>query len=409
MRGTIRIVTALAAIAAAFAIAAASASAFGGPRHHGDHGNHGHSPSGDHHHGFPPPFHPPHPPVPPPQGRPVFVQTDNPAGNQIVAYDRNHDGTLTEAGAYDTGGLGGVLEGSVVDHLASQASLVYDGDHNLLYAVNAGSNSVSVFSVYGDHLALQQVISSGGTFPVSIAVHDNLVYVLNAEQGGSVQGYGVAFNHLFPIPASGRGLGLDPTATPQFVNTPGQVAFSPDGSQLIVTTKANGSDIDVFGVDSSGRLSAAPVVNPVPGAVPFAVSFDQQGNLIATEAGPNVVGSFTLHDDGTITPIASVATGQAATCWVALAGGAIFASNAGSGTLTTVASGPGGQLSLVGQTATDSGTVDATVSADSRFLYVQAGAAGIVDEFAIGAHGALTEIGSATVPGAVGGEGIVAL
>ena len=50
----------------------------------------------------------------------VFVQTDNTAGNQVVAYDRADNGTLTAANAYDTGGLGGVLDGSVVDHLASQ-------------------------------------------------------------------------------------------------------------------------------------------------------------------------------------------------------------------------------------------------------------------------------------------------
>ncbi|HEY4433429.1 MAG TPA: hypothetical protein VGM99_03420, partial [Candidatus Cybelea sp.] len=49
----------------------------------------------------------------------VFVQTDNPAGNQVIAYHRNGDGTLVEAGAYATGGVGGVLNGSQVDHLAS--------------------------------------------------------------------------------------------------------------------------------------------------------------------------------------------------------------------------------------------------------------------------------------------------
>jgi hypothetical protein len=50
----------------------------------------------------------------------VFVQTDNLAGNQVVAYHRGHDGNLTQAGTYSTGGLGGMLTGSVVDHLASQ-------------------------------------------------------------------------------------------------------------------------------------------------------------------------------------------------------------------------------------------------------------------------------------------------
>jgi hypothetical protein len=38
---------------------------------------------------------------------------------------------------------------------------------------------------------------------------------------------------------------------------------------------------------------------------------------------------------------------------------------------------------------------------------VQTGAAGIVDEFSVAAQGALSEIGSVTVPGAIGGEGIV--
>ncbi len=71
-----------------------------------------------------------------------------------------------------------------------------------------------------------------------------------------------------PLPGSNRPLGLNPAATPQFTNTPGQVAFSPDGDELIVTTKANGNDIDVFGVGFLGYLSAGPVVNSEPGTVP---------------------------------------------------------------------------------------------------------------------------------------------
>src|SRR6266568_3918767 len=111
----------------------------------------------------------------------VFVQTDNPAGNTVVAYDRAADGALRQAGAYPTGGLGGVLTGSVVEHLASQGSLALDPDGGRLYAVNAGSNTITAFTVDGDHLDRRQVISSGGDFPVSITVHGNLVYVLNAH------------------------------------------------------------------------------------------------------------------------------------------------------------------------------------------------------------------------------------
>ena len=145
------------------------------------------------------------------------------------------------AGTYQTDGLGGALAGSVVDHLASQGSLAYSTDHALLLAVNAGSNTVSVFRVNGDRLALQQILPSGGTFPVSEAVHGDLVYVLNALNGGSVQGYRIVFGLVLPMFGSNRALGLNPTATPQFTNTPGQVAFTPDGSQPVVTTKADGS------------------------------------------------------------------------------------------------------------------------------------------------------------------------
>lgn len=382
MRPTTRLgLATLVAAAAVFAVAGASASAFGGPPGH-----------------YYPLFGSGSAGV-------VFVQNDDLAGNQIVAYDRLPNGTLTQAGVYPTGGLGGQLEGSVVDHLASQGSLAYDQADGLLYAVNARSDTISVFAVFGDHLALRQVLGSGGSFPVSIAVHDGLVYVLDAGDGGSVQGFFDAFGRLQPIPGSGRALGLNPAALPQFTHTPGQVAFSPDGSQLIVTTKENGSDIDVFRVFASGQLSPAPVVNPEPGEVPFAVSFDGEGNLVVAEAA-GALASFRLSWNGTLTQLDSVATEQAATCWVAPAGDRFYTSNAGSASLTGFQSGFGGALTLLGDTKTDAGTVDAAASGDARFLYVQTGAAGIVDEFAIGAGGALGEIGSVTVPGAIGGEGI---
>src|SRR5207253_3375965 len=55
----------------------------------------------------------------------VFVQTDDPAGNSIVAYARHDDGTLTFAGNYATGGNGARAAGAAVDPLASQGGLVY--------------------------------------------------------------------------------------------------------------------------------------------------------------------------------------------------------------------------------------------------------------------------------------------
>ena len=340
----------------------------------------------------------------------MFTLTDNTAGNQVVAYDRAADGSLTAAGTYATGGLGGVLAGSAVDHTASQGALAYDQTlgGRLLLAVNPGSSTISVFKVAGDGLALSQVLPSGGSFPVSITTHGNLVYVLNALNGGSVQGYFVLGDHLLPLPGSTRQLGLNPLATPQFTNTPGQVAFSPDGTKLVVTTKANGSAIDVFRVGFLGYLSSSPVVNAEPGAVPFAVSFDAAGNLVVAEAGTNALASFALSSDGTLTPLNTTATGKAATCWIARDGNYFYASNAGSASESVFASGSGGSLSLLGSASTDAGTVDAATTSDGRFLYVQAGGPGNIDGFRVNGDGSLTAVGSVTVPGAAGSEGIVA-
>ena len=338
----------------------------------------------------------------------VFVQTDNPAGNQIVAYHRNLNGTLVPAGPYPPGGLGGVLNGSVVDHLASQGSLTYDPLHDLLYAVNAGSNTISVFSVQGDQLTLRQVVPSGGSFPVSIAVHGASVYVLNGLSA-NVQGYVSFFGRLFPLPGSNRSLGITvPNGTTQFVSTPGQVAFTPDGSQLVVTTKASGSDIDVFRVGPFGYLSPSPIVNAEPGAVPFAVTFDAVGHLVVADAGTNALSTYSLEPNGSVNSIATVGTGLAATCWVTSAQGTFFASNAGSAKISSFGEQLSGQLELLGATGTDPGTVDASPSSGGQYLYVQAGGTGSVDEFQVGPGGSLVGIGSVLVPGAAGGEGIVA-
>lgn len=351
-------------------------------------------------------------PAPDPSGSegPVFVQTDNPAGNEIVAYRRAADGSLSRRGTFATGGKGGVLDGSVVDHLASQDSLVYDCAHHLLFAVNAGSDTVTVFSVDGERLHREQVISSGGSFPVSVTVHKDRVYVLNAREGGSLQGYRIAGGKRLERAAGWkRELGLDTTTAPEFTHTPGQVSFTHDGSRLIVTTKAGGSSIDVFGVSPSGALSARPVVNVENGAVPFGFTFDGHGRLVVADAGTNAVLTFAIRRDGGLVRLDNAPTGQQATCWIARAGDRFYASNAGSNTLSGFRQTRRAALEPLGNTATGAGTVDSAVTPDEHFLYVQTGGTGGVDAFRVKPDGSLDKVGTVIVPDAVGGEGIVAL
>jgi hypothetical protein len=338
-------------------------------------------------------------------GGAVFVQTDSASGNTIVAYRRSPSGALSQAGTYSTGGIGGQLAGSVVDHLASQGSLVYERAAHLLYAVNAGSNTVSVFRVWGDTLSLQQVVPAGGTFPVSIAARGNLVYVVNALNGGSIQGYVVFRDRLIPVSSWNRALGLNSSATPQFLNTPGQITFTPDGRQLIVSTKANGNDLDVFAIGPDGSPSATPTVNSEGSSVPFALTFDDSGHLLVAAPGTGALMSFSVAPGGALTELQSVPIGQMAPCWIVGVGTDFYVSNAGSASVTAFSD--TGALTDLGNTTTDPGTIDAAISRSGRYLYVETGTNGIVDEFAIGAGGSLSSIGSVAIPGGYG-EGIVA-
>jgi hypothetical protein len=335
----------------------------------------------------------------------VFVQTDNLTANTVVAYKRSAKGRLTKAGVYKTGGKGGQLEGSKVDFLASQGSLAMDAETGTLFAVNAGSNTITEFAVDGTKLTREAIVPSGGEFPASVAVSGESLYVLNARGGGSIQGYSLKSGKPKLMKGWNRPLGLDPAATPEFTHTPGQVTFTPDGSKLIVTTKGNTSSIDVFAV-KNGAVAQTPVITSLPEAVPFAVNFDQAGNLLVAEAGPSAIASFKIASNGSLTPLgAAVPTGQEATCWITQVGNTAFVSNAGSGTVSAFGV-KGASLTALGNTPTSPGTVDsATVG---TYLYVQTGGEGVVDEFSVGTGGKLTPIGKVTVPGAIGGEGIVA-
>jgi 6-phosphogluconolactonase (cycloisomerase 2 family) len=341
-------------------------------------------------------------------GHAVFVQSNDPNGNTVLAYQRARNGTLTLLATYATGGKGGRIEGSVADPLASQDSLIYDRAHDLLIGVNAGSDSIYAFHVDGQTLQNRQVLSSGGKLPVSVAVHDNLVYALNAGGNGSVQGYRIDGGQLHPLQNSVRSLNLTPVTGPMtFVNTPGQVGFTPDGDQLIVTTKSNGSHIDIFAVQSNGRLSAAPVVNPSTTPVPFGFTFDARGRLVVAEAGTNSVSTYTVHDNGTITPVGSQTDAQAALCWIDKVGQTFFVANAGSGSVSAFRLSGAGTPTLIGTTSAGPGTIDLSHSADGRFLYAQLGGNGSIAEFGINPDGSLVSLG--TVASSPTQEGIVAI
>src|SRR6202790_4842259 len=341
----------------------------------------------------------------------VFVMTNNADSNQVIAFERSPSGTLENPHSYATDGRG---SGGTVDPLASQGSLTLSADHAWLFAVNAGSGSVSVFRVNGARLELTDRVATQGSEPNSVAQHGSLVYVLNTAASSSVVGFTFNNGKLERIPNSLRFLSGNAVAS-------GSVAFSPDGRVLVVTEKAT-NNLDVFSVLSDGSLSPATVNKSVgPGA--FSAVFARNDVALVSETGPggpnqSAISSYSVQSNGTLTPISSsVPTLGSANCWnvVTPDGRFVYTSNAGSASVSGFAIGSGGTLTPVPGTVlalnpTGSANIDITVSADGKFLYTLNAGTGAVGMFAIQpTNGTLTDLGAAGgLPEAAGLNGIAA-
>ncbi|MFD8383151.1 lactonase family protein [Streptomyces sp. NPDC059679] len=333
----------------------------------------------------------------------VFVQGNELAGNLIHVFKRGDDGALTAAGTYATGGNGGDQVDAPTDSLASQGSLVYDDRSGRLLAVNAGSGTVTSFRVEGQKLTDRQVVDSGGDFPASITVSGNVAYVMNAGGEGSVQGFRVTGDGLKPLRGSQRSLGLDNEKVPLFSSSPGQVAFTPDGRALVVTTKS-ANTVEIFPVRRDGRPAHRAIVNESAGGVPFAITFDQGGRMLVAEAEKSTVSTYEVRADGTLKVVRKpLANGQETLCWLERAGDFFYGGNTGNSTVTGYRTDRHGRLALTNDvgvatppSAQSQGVIDLAVTEDEKFLYVQNAVSGTVDGFRIGRNGSLTKVTTAT-------------
>lgn len=224
--------------------------------------------------------------------------------NEVLAYRRASDGTLQEGGRFATGGRG--RRGNN-DPLESQGSLTLSQDHSLLFAVNAGSGTISVFSVHGSELSLLDKVISGGSQPNAMAQHGNLVYVLNAGGRSNVVGFRLNNGQLAQIPNYTRFLSTNTSG-------PGRSAFSPDGRFLVVVERLT-NDIDVFSVHGDSTPSPT-VINPSAGPGAFSVSFAPDGGALVSETGPSTeptgsaISSYKTAANGTLTPSCNTCPGR---------------------------------------------------------------------------------------------------
>lgn len=381
----------------------------------------------------------------------VYAATNDGGGNQIIVLARGDDGRLTTSGSFPTGGNGSGAPATTTGTTGtpgagsgfeqSQNGLVLGGrpgaevtSHaDLLFAVNAGSNTVTVLRVNGSQLTpVGTPAPSDGTKPTSLTVHKDLLYVLNAGalplgQGGvapSISGLRIgADGSLTPIAGSKRLLSGASSAGAA------QVSFDPTGKTVTVTQR-NANALDTFLVQPDGTLSQ-PVTGTASGAAPFgfAQSVLHPGTLVVAQGNfpPPLKGAASSYRVNPTTGALSTLSGnvenqQSDSCWVVFDAGekhayiSSFFSNAVSsydvaadGTLT-LNTAKAGDTAGTGGTGAQSGAGanDEATSADSRFLYVRNFFDGTIAAFAFNGDGKLTSLGNFGSVGPGTGFGLAA-
>ena len=325
----------------------------------------------------------------------VYVLTNQPTGNAVMVFHRDAAGMLTFAGSFASGGNG---FGSGPDPLGSQGAVVLSEDNRLLFAVNAGSNSISVFAVSGDHLTLLDTVSSGGIEPVSVTVRHDLVYVVNAGGTPNISGFRIEPGPKILAPLSGSTQNLPGGAAA----APAEVAFNSDGSALLVTEKGTNL-IDTFTVDDDG-VAQPGVSFPSNGATPFGFALGHNNVAVVSDAaggpsGTSALSSYEVDEDGNLEAITpALGDTQKAACWVVVTRNGRFAytSNTASDTISSYTISEEGDLALMNVTAA-SGNIplDMALSRNGRFLYARNAGNSSVTGFRVEANGSLTPVTSA--------------
>jgi 6-phosphogluconolactonase (cycloisomerase 2 family) len=323
----------------------------------------------------------------------VYTITNGASGNGVAAFARSAAGALTLVATYATGGNG------TGANLGSQGAVALSDDGKLLFAVNAGSDSISEFAVRDDGLKLLSTFASNGALPTSLTIHKNVLYVLDAG-AATISGYKVDGKRVEPLAGSTQ---------PLLGSGPAQVAFSPSGSELVVTEKGT-STIDTFQVGPHG-VAQPGVSSPSAGGTPFGFQFDSLGRAFVSEAAGSA-SSYTVDASGAHTISGAVVTHQAAPCWLVVSpdGRWAYTANAGAGTISGFSIAPDGSIALLdasgatGSFGAGSHPLDEAVSSDGHFLYVLVDGHHTIGGFRVNADGSLTPLGEVgTLPaGAVG-------
>lgn len=324
------------------------------------------------------------------QGAVLYTLSNQTGSNRVLRFVRAN-GSLVPSGSFDTEGRGDPSIAATV-----QGALAFSADRHFLFAVDAGSNEVSSFTVAADGLRFNGKIGSGGVQPVSLTVHGDLLYVLNGGSS-SIHGFRIGASGLLTsIEGSTRSLSESGLAGAA------EIAFNPDGNVVVVTEKMT-NRIDIFRL--SGDLAQGPSVHPSSGKEPFGFAFVPLSNTVVVSeafggaADAAAASSYTVGADALTTLTASLGDHATAACWIAIApdGSRAFVSNTASSTISSYAIDPHGTLRLTHAVAgkTAQGPADLAWVPQSDLLSVLDAKGDAIEVFRADASGALTALAAA--------------
>jgi 6-phosphogluconolactonase (cycloisomerase 2 family) len=321
----------------------------------------------------------------------------NSTSNTIVRMARSTtDGSLTMTDSTFTGGVGTnglTVAGTTAaaNSLGSQFAVTASSDGRTLFAVNAGDNSISSFSIDSTgKLNLLKKNLTTGTFPNSLAYSKGYLYAAFLGTSQVI---------AYKVGSDGSLSAVDTkslAAGGAFVPT--QVKASPDGAFLLVGGKS--SAIISYPIGADGSLGAA-VRNATTIAVPFAGVFLGNRIYLTADVATASLSSYSVSENGSLTPITQsvVATGQGASCWLSIApnGKWAYVGN-GSGSISLYSVTATGALALVSATAANEGIAvagDSWISADGKYLYSTYLKDGSIVSYSINdSTGDLTKVGA---------------
>ncbi|KAF2164955.1 hypothetical protein M409DRAFT_56306 [Zasmidium cellare ATCC 36951] len=315
-----------------------------------------------------------------PGGRALYIQDNDPAGNNTIAAQiSNDDGKLSNPVKIPTGGKG--LARLIA---ASQDSVVVSGDY--VFAVNAGDDTLSVFKIDPNQPTNLQLLgkpaSTKGHTPVSVTYSEalNIACALNAGDEPGVACFALDQQHgLKPLPFFLDIAEIVPSPPPGPLVIAADIRFNPSSTALFVTVTGGGALLgDVYSWPIHfGKFSNNPNNNTLEGiTLPFSLNFlGSDSKLFLTNPHLNSDGAALLDiaTSGEVAHVQNVTIpGQVASCWATYDPtiDSVFVIDAGRPVITIVDADSGKVTSQYNYTTSVSGTGGQDTKVDRNFLYV---------------------------------------